>query len=279
MSELQSTEDEVIENDIIEEVEEVIDEVEDETEDSADHDDGSDLAPDNGDDHEKNTLDDHAQEAVNKRISKLTFEARQAQREKEQLEARLKQLEQQNAPKEPQVPEPPDPFDHDYEQKLQDWTNKLRERAEWDAKQKIEESRRQEEIQRQAQQQAMELTSKVDTYASRAKEAGIRPEELREAGNIVASYRLNDEVALSILDDDQGPLITTYLAKNYHELEEVSRLSPYKAALYIDKNIKPKLAGLKPRETNAPKPHTSIGTKIVDKDAGKYAHIKGATFE
>lgn len=274
MNELQN--DEILDDDIVEQ-EDTVEVVEDEI---ADHEDGADLATDSEGEHEENaSLDEESQEAVNKRIGKLTFEKRQAEREKLELAERLKALEEQYKPKEPETPTPPDPFADDYDEQMAQYNEKMRQRIAWETEQRYKQEQQQQLQVQQRQQQLEQVQKQAGDYASNAEKLGVDKERLAQAGNTVAQYGLNNDVAMAILADEQGPLITDYLASNVAELDQVVRMPPVQAALYIESRVKPKLQQLKPKPSNTPKPPSSIASTNVDKDAGKYKVLDGAKFE
>ena len=55
-------------------------------------------------------------------------------------------------------------------------------------------------------------------------------------------------------------------------------MSEYQASSYIEQVVKPKVAALRPKTTNAPSPATRVSGGGGDKDAGKYRFSKGAQF-
>ena len=82
----------------------------------------------------------------------------------------------------------------------------------------------------------------------------MKQEELQAAGNIIGQFGIQDDVANYILEEEQGPLITTYLSKNLLELEKLKDMSPAAAAVYIATTVKQKAAALKPKVNSAPDP-------------------------
>lgn len=274
MNELQN--DEILDDEIVEQ-EDIIESVEDEI---ADHEDGSDLATDSDGEHEESaSLDEESQEAVNKRIGKLTFEKRQAEREKLELAERLRALEEQFKPTEPELPNPPDPFADDYDEQMAQYNEKMRQRIAWETEQKYKQEQQQQAQVQQQQQQLEQVRQQAADYATNAERLGIDKARLAQAGNTVAQYGINQDVAKAILADEQGPLITDYLASNVAELDQVVRMPPVQAALYIESRVKPKLQQLKPKTSSTPKPPSSIASTNVDKDLGKYPHLGAAKFE
>ena len=257
-------------------------EVEDTQAEETNESESSDLATDSDGEHEekpddeaiaKEKRDTATNEAFNRQHRKYQDEKRRA----DEYEQRLKQLEpKQQAP---QTLDAPDPFDDDYDTKQRAYIESVRQTERHNYQQ--EQSSQYESQQRAYQQQTMqtELNTKAETYTGRAKEFGIKPEELQQAGQMVASYNLSDDLAMFILDDEQGPLITRHLSTNHADAEKIAGMNPMQAAMYIERTVKPKVAALKKKQTNTPNPATKIGGGGGDKDAGKYKYSAGATFE
>lgn len=245
----------------------------------------SELAPDSEGQHEPNddteARPDVNQEAVNEVINRKHREMKEAQERAAELEKKLKQYEQTNS-QAPQVPPEKDYLDFDsdsdYKQYLKQREEAISKRAEWEVQQRMQ----QESIQRQQyeeqQRRQAEVAKQVESYTSKAKELKIDSSELQGYGNTVASYGMSDDLAIAILGDPDGPLITKYLATNPVELQEVVGMSPIQAALHIERSIKPKATQLRPRKSDTPTPPKSVEGASVDPDLGKYQHIKGGSF-
>lgn len=100
---------------------------------------------------------------------------------------------------------------------------------------------------------------------------------MQVAGNSLANYGIDESLGQFILEDDQGPLITTYLASNPQELDELRSMSPAKAAARVESQIRSKAVAARPKKvTDTPdpleRPHS----------AGKASSKRGpqgATFE
>lgn len=240
----------------------------------------SELAADSDGEHEQKPDDTDQkqvnQDAVNEAINR---QHRKYQEEKRRADELQKQLAQY-APKTqaPIVLESPDPFDDDYEVKQKAYIESIRqaERYSYQQEQSSELTNQQQAAKQQSMQE--DLNTKAISYSGRAKEFGIKPEELQQAGQMVASYGLSDDVAMFILDDEKGPLITRYLSSNHADAEKIAGMNPMQAALYIERTVKPKVAAVKQKQTNAPSPATKISGGGGDKDAGKYKYIDGAEF-
>lgn len=271
MSELQNEE---VESEVIEPTE-----IEDQ------EDSGSDLAPDNEAEHEEKPQaeeEDAKQAAINKAINKKHFEAQQAKRELETANARIKEFEDKQreleAARLENIPPLPDAFDDDYDQRMQEREQALIAQAQYRAQQAVL-TQQQRAVQEQAQaKQAAEFNEKVQSYTKRALDLGIKQSELQAAGNVVGNLGLSDDLVKYIIADKDGPLIVKHLAANQLEGVELAQMSPYEVGAKLSQ-IKAAAAGLKPKTSKAPNPSAYIGGNGVDKDSGRYQHIKGAKFE
>lgn len=226
---------------------------------------GSESAPDMSEGSEENTGSGKGQQEAEssdpkrftERMNKKHFELMEERREKEALAQQLAELKAK-LPQEqrPYVPEAPDPYDPDYEQKIVQYKEALRQEAIYEAKQ--EQARQLETVRQQqiAQEQQKRVNDAVALYDARAKTLGVSQQELQMAGQLVHAYGVNQDLVMAILEDDKGPMITTYLAKNPEELELIRSMSPVKAAMHLATNVKPKLSGTK---KSAPTPVETLG--------------------
>ena len=177
----------------------------------------------------------------------------------------------------PVVPPKPEQWDENYDQKLADWQSGVQQHAQWNAEQAVLARQHQEAAIQAQQAKQQSLQESVAEYSKQALKLGVSKEELASAGQAVGNYGINQDLVEAILIDPNGPLITTHLAKNPEELDHISRLNPVSAAMYIAKNIVPKLSARKPKITNAPEPAPVLrGNGAPQKD--KY-HVEGATFK
>ena len=126
------------------------------------------------------------------------------------------------------------------------------------------------------QAQQAKLHETVKTYTERAVSSGIDEKTLFENGQIVAQAGLSDDLAGYILNDDKGPLITQYLAKNPLELDAISRMNPIQAGVFLEQNVKAKLNAMTKTKSSAPDPITTVSGNGLGKEESQ--HIKGGTF-
>lgn len=251
-----------------------------ETEDSAEAQD-SDSAPEAGENPEKQiTFSDEQQRIFDEAVGKKVYKLREKEREAEALKRQLEELQARVPEKQrPQVPDIPDPFavsDEEYRRQLTMRDEALKQAIAYDQQQHML-RQQQEQLQYQQQQKQQEaLTEKVQSYSQRAVKLGVKQEELQAAGNIIGQFGIQDDVANYILEEEQGPLITTYLSKNLLELEKLKDMSPAAAAVYIATTVKQKAAALKPKVNSAPDPlEQPHGAGKAPKPRGP----QGATFE
>jgi hypothetical protein len=234
----------------------------------------SDSAPD-----EKFT---EAQQArFNQAIGKKVRQTRDMERRADELQRQVNDL-QARVPVEqrPVVQAPPDPFaisDEEYRRNLAQRDQQVLAQANFDHQRQQQQEHQQRLLHEQAQQQTQQLDEKIQDYAGRAAKLGIKAAELQVAGNAVGQYGISAELGQYILESEQGPLITTYLANNPVELDELRHLSPAQAAVVVETKIKQKAIASQPKKvTDTPdpleRPHS----------AGKASSKRGpqgATFE
>jgi len=200
----------------------------------------------------KEKADDPA--GYTKAINKKHFQYMEAKRESEKYQARINELESQ-MPREqrPDVPDLPDPYDDNYAEQIAKRDEAIRKAVAYDTQQQFVQYQRHQAQEQSQKAQQDAITKTVQSYSGRAKDLGVKPEQLTAAGNTVHAYGIADEVTQYILGDEQGPLITTYLARHTDELEKISGMSPMQAGIYIDRAIRPK-ASVAPKTSRAPAP-------------------------
>lgn len=211
-----------------------------------------------------------------KAINRQHKKYRDEERRRLELEQQLAQYQHQKPQDDrPHIPPPPDPFDEDYEKKVAERDVAIRRAAEWESRQQAEMYYRQQQEQQAIQQRATQLRSTLQTYTERAKEFGIRPEQLQTAGNAVATMGIHDDVATYILSDDKGPLITTYLARHPADLEAMQAMSPVQAAVYVATKVRQKAESAHGITKAPPPPQSLDGGGAPPRNRGP----RGATFE
>ena len=248
----------------------------------------ADLATDSEAQHEQQAQDTVEktvnQDAINAAINKKHREKMEAERKAAEYKAQVEEFQrkeqEQLAKSFESIPPIPDAFDDDYEQKLAERDKALAAKAQYDAQQNImQQQQQQQQYQQQIEQQRL-MQESINKYEERAvKDFGISKESLNADVQTVNQLGISPELGLHVMNDDQGALITQYLAKNIDESANLFAQNPFQQAQYIENVIKPKLEALKPKQTAAPTPPTNLTGNGADKDLGKYKHLSGAKFE
>jgi hypothetical protein len=280
MSELESAEIVEDSNEYVEDSPELEAQEETELESAEDEHHPAELAPDSEPGHEQKAEDNNInQEKVNEVIGKkhrMMKEAEERALRAEQQLAAMQQQQSQTAA--PVVPDIPDPFDDNYDSLMREREAKIVERAQWDANQQALQQQQYQLQQQQLVQQQQKQQEQVTSYAERAKEYGISQQDLQASANNVAGF-ISADLTQHIIAEKEGPLITQYLGANPLELANVAEMPPLQAALYIERSIKPKLAGVKPKQTQAKKPPQRAQTSSPAAADSKHPHLGGARFE
>ena len=221
------------------------------------------------------------QQKFNDAIGKKVRQTRDMERRADELQRQVDEL-QARVPVEqrPEVQAAPDPFsisDEEYRRSLAQRDQQVLAQANFDHQRRQQQEQQERVRQEQAQAQQQQQDEKIRDYAGRAAKLGIKAEDLQVAGNAVAQHGIGAELGQYILESDQGPLITTYLANNPLELDELKYLSPAQAAVAIETKIKPKAAASQPKKvTDAPDPlERPHGAGKASSKRGP----QGATFE
>jgi hydroxylamine reductase (hybrid-cluster protein) len=221
------------------------------------------------------------QQKFNDAIGKKVRQTRDMERRADELQRQVDEL-QARVPVEqrPVVQAAPDPFsisDEEYRRSLAQRDQQVLAQANFDHQRLQQQEHQQRLLHEQAQQQHRKQDEKIQDYAGRAAKLGIKAADLQVAGNAVGQYGISAELGQYILESEQGPLITTYLANNPIELDELRHLSPAQAAVVVETQIKQKAIASQPKKvTDTPdpleRPHS----------AGKASSKRGpqgATFE
>lgn len=226
-------------------------------------------------------FDEQQQEKVNSLISKRVAKQREAEQRAAEAERQLQALQQQiPQPQIPEVPAAPNPDDYYGDQEgflnaLKERDEAITKRAEFDAVAKYNEQAAYQSAMQAKQQREAEMQKRQSSYMEKAKTFGISNEQMVEDAQIVGGA-LPNELGEFIVDDEQGPLLASYFKNNVLELEQVQTMNPIAAAVYIERNVRPKLAGAR-KQTNAPKPVTIEGGGKAPEMKSEF--LKGAKFE
>lgn len=218
---------------------------------------GTDIQAD-GDAPPGDTPPDPDPSGYTKAINRKHFEMEEQRRRADAAETELQTLRNAQQPSRPEIPAIPDPYDENFTDLLETRDKAINEAAQFDANQAQQQAAQQREAYAAQHQQRTELNESIQTYAGRAEKLGVSAAELEVAGNTVAAYGLPDVLAQHILADEQGPLITSYLAKNPNELEALRKLPLMQAGVHISTVIRDKVKagqGI----SNTPEPVDGLG--------------------
>jgi len=242
---------------------------------------GSDLATDSAAEREEKdpavVAQEKAQKAINKQHAKYREEERKriaAESAKSDLESRLAELEAKDSAV--VIPPMPDAYDENFTALMADRDTAIRQKAEIDAKQSVNDAN-EAGVRKAAEVAEKERVSGLlGSFDKRISALGLKSEEVGKAVAIVADYGISPEVGEFILNDEDGPLITQYLAANPLKLDELRGMSPIQAALAINSDIRSAAATLKPVATDTPDPaETLSGRGATEKT---HPLLNGATF-
>lgn len=194
------------------------------------------------------------QATINKAIGRQHAKFQTERERANNLEAENRLL-RESLPQEqrPDIPSLPDPLDDDFERQMETRDRAIRAESAYDARQDVARAQA-AAAESTAQYERTETFNKAaDTYMGRAEKLGLDATGLQVAGNTIAAYGVSEELAVHILNDERGPLITQYLAGNLDELESLRLMPAMQAAVHLATVIVPKLAAV-PINSGAPAP-------------------------
>lgn len=244
----------------------------------------ADLAPDSPVEGEENTKDSEEGETPEwllKKINKQTFKQRQAERERDEARKEAEELRKKYVDVEPetvQIPNIPDSWDDDYEAKIRQRDEAILRNARAEAA-IAQRQQTQANAERQQQREELERSQGLqDKFRASGTKLGVDSKQLAEAESVLVNAGVTGDLAESILDDLDGPLLAIHLAANELELDDLIyayKTSPLKAGAILEK-VKAKASALKRKYSSAPAPPESLdGRAIPPKQKG----LKGATYE
>ena len=244
---------------------------------------GSELATDTEEQQEQNSqADDEAakkQAAIDKAFNDQYFKQKQAERERDEANAKVAEFEKRQredeAAKAGDIPKMPDELDDDYDQKLAVRDEAIANNARYEEGQKIYQQGLVQTQQQQIAQQQANYQQAQTAYNVRATELGISPAELQAAENAVVSYGVNGDTAARIMaNKENGPLIVKYLAANAPDAISLASMDPYSQGVFIA-GLQSKVDALKPKQTITPKPPEILTGGGAELDANKFPNSKG----
>lgn len=255
----------------------------DEVETETPKDGGAELAPATGEDQSKTEdskaqAQEMAQKAINKQHAKYREEERKRIEMEEKLKAANKKLEAFEAEKgEITIPPVPDTFDEDFEEKLKQRDEAIMQKAQQDAQKQSVVAQQTANEEAVAKVEEERVQTLIGGYSQRINTLGLNADEVRVAGDTVVRNGIDGSVAEYILGDEDGPLITKYLAENPVIQDELRHLPPIQAAMKIDSTIRQAVSTMKPQVSDAPDPIETLDGRGAGEQVSRF--IKGATFE
>ena len=258
MSEQEATADEQLVEEIVEEQEANIEEL--------------DTAPE---EKEEVTEPEEPKVDYNKVIAQKAFESREHKREAESLRQELAAIKAREAvAQEPMILPVPDQYDDNYAEQMEARDKSIQEKAQYDASQRVRAEQAEYQRQQQNQEQINQVNERGNKYKENSIKLGVDQAQLGEAANIVANYGIRQDVAMELLGEEQGPLITMYLAQNPQALDAINTASAISLG-NVWSDIKTKASGLAKKTTSTPDPvETQKGSGVGPKNRGP----AGATY-
>lgn len=258
MSEQEATADEQLVEEIVEEQEANIEEL--------------DTAPE---EKEEVTEPEEPKVDYNKVIAQKAFESREHKREAESLRQELAAIKEKEAIlKEPMILPVPDQYDDNYAEQMEARDKSIQEKAQYDASQRVRAEQAEYQRQQQNQEQINQVNERGNKYKENSIKLGVDQAQLGEAANIVANYGIRQDVAMELLSEEQGPLITMYLAQNPQALDAINTANAISLG-NVWSDIKTKASSLQTKTTSTPDPvETQKGSGVGPKNRGP----AGATY-
>ena len=258
MSEQEATADEQLVEEIVEEQEADIEEL--------------DTAPE---EKEEVTEPEEPKVDYNKVIAQKAFESREHKREAESLRQELAAIKEKEAIlKEPMILPVPDQYDDNYAEQMEARDKSIQEKAQYDASQRVRAEQAEYQRQQQNQEQINQVNERGNKYKENSIKLGVDQAQLGEAANIVANYGIRQDVAMELLSEEQGPLITMYLAQNPQALDAINTANAISLG-NVWSDIKTKASSLQTKTTSTPDPvETQKGSGVGPKNRGP----AGATY-
>ena len=194
------------------------------------------------------------QETINKAIGRQHAKFQTERERANTLEVENRRL-RESLPQEqrPDIPPLPDQLDDDFEQQMETRDSAIRAESAFDARQYAARAQAAAAESAAQNERTETFNTAASTYMGRAEKLGVDAVRLQVAGNTIAAYGVSEELAVHILNDEKGPLITQYLAGNLDELESLRLMPAMQAAVHLATVIVPKIAAV-PINSGAPAP-------------------------
>ena len=219
------------------------------------------LAPASESGHEQTTAEVEFSDGATKAINKKHWQAKEAERQRDALQAELDTLKagQQVAPAEAQVvPDAPDGFDDDYLEKLAARDDVIRRNAEIMAQAGYatqQAQTQQDEANRQQQAKNAEVR---DAYAGRATGLGLEAEQVMTETAEIINFGISDAIYGMISTEADGPLLAHYLRQNPSELTAMQSMPVHQQVAHMTNVVRQGAESIKPKTSQAPPPPTDI---------------------
>lgn len=223
------------------------------------------------------------QEAVEKKIGKLTYKRRVAEEKVEELSKELaardaKIAELEGKRDEIVVPPLPDPLDEQYQQKMQAREDAITKKAAFDAQKQLEYEKQQEAIEAKRQATVKKISENTTNMYKSAEKLGFKTEDFQAADLKVSTFiKGRPDIANFILEHEDAPLLVQYLSNDVESLDKLSRMSDMSAAVFLATEVTAKAQGLKPKPSDAPEPLELVKGKGGGEDESPF--LKGVDFE
>jgi hypothetical protein len=201
-------------------------------------------------------FNEEQQKVLEREIGKHVAKQRKAERELDEFRAKYESAATPALAK-VDIPILPDPLtvsEVEFNRALTERDDALRRAAVVDAHNKeLEEQKQQQQFELVKKQNEI-LAEKAKTYDQRATALGVTSEELKTSGDTLRDFGIGEELAGLILEDEEGPLLTKYLAMNLREAKTLVEMPIAQAAMRLGSIVKAHAASLKPKQSNAPDP-------------------------
>ena len=207
-------------------------------------------------------FDEAQQEVFSREMRRKAYDVKQVKIEAEELRRQLEQLNAAQAEPLPEVPDVPEYLDPEYEQKLQQRDEIIKQRTIHNHESDVSTFKA--------------FQARSESYAERANSLGVDREKLKVSGQMLGNQQLDPMVLEHILDDPHGPYLTEYLADNPDKIAELRTMNGMQAGTFMASVIKPAAIAARPVLNKIPAPaKTPSGSGMPAGERGP----AGATFE
>ena len=207
---------------------------------------------------------------------------KQAERERDALQAQLDEAAKANTQPPPEAGTFPNEFDYDtteaFEAAKSGYINSLQLNANYNAQLEAQNAQAQFAQQAEINKQNASDAETAQNVLTKAKSYGIEEAEIQQNAQSLINYGMSTDVFRAIAQDEESPLLMKHLAANSQEVQSLSQMNPVQAGAYIATVLKPKAVALKPKASNAPTPVTAVQGGGIDPEKGKHPFADRATY-